>query len=67
MTRISALVGSYKGLHLLFGDAMADRWPWLPNGGQRFGGRTPIEAMIEGGIPVTIEVRRHVDALRLGM
>lgn len=48
MTRVSALVGSYKGLHLLFADAMADRWPRLPNGGRLFGGRTPIEAMIEG-------------------
>src|SRR3569832_142316 len=29
MTRLSALVGSYKSLHLLFADDMADRWPQL--------------------------------------
>ena len=33
MTRISALVGIYKGLHLLFADDMADRWPRLRNSG----------------------------------
>src|SRR5689334_16172746 len=27
LTRISALVGIFKGLHLLFVDDMADRWP----------------------------------------
>src|SRR5690606_17885417 len=33
LTRISALVGIYKGLHLLFADDMADRWPRLENRG----------------------------------
>lgn len=67
MTRASALIGIFKGLHLLFADAMADRWPRLRNSGPLFGNLTPVEAMIEGGIPVMIEVRRYVDALRGGM
>jgi hypothetical protein len=67
MTRVSALVGIFKGLNLLFADAMADRWPRLPNSGPLFGNRTPVDAMIDGGIPVMIEVRRYVDALRGGL
>ena len=67
MTRVSALVGIFKGLHLLFADSMADRWPGLANSGPLFGGSTPIAAMIEGGIPVMLEVRRYVDAIRGGL
>ena len=66
-TRVSALVGIYKGLHLLFADDMADRWPRLSNAGPLFENRSPIEAMIDGGIPLMLEVRRHVDALRGGL
>lgn len=65
--RVSALVGLYKGLHLLFADTMADRWPRLRNRGPLFAGQTPIDAMVEGGIPLMLEVRRHVDALRGGL
>ncbi len=67
LTRASALIGVFKGLHLLFADAMADRWIRLRNSGPLFGNRTPLETMIEGGIPVMFEVRRYVDALRGGL
>jgi hypothetical protein len=67
LTRASALIGVFKGLHLLFADAMADRWIRLHNSGPLFGNRTPLETMIEGGIPVMLEVRRYVDALRGGL
>ena len=67
LTRASALIGLFKGLHLLFADDMANRWVKLRNSGQLFGNRTPIETMVEGGIPVMIEVRRYVDALRGGL
>ena len=66
LTRVSALVGVFKGLGLLFADEMADRWPRLANSGPLFGRKTPIEAMIEGGIPGMIEVRRYIDAVRGG-
>src|SRR3546814_15212814 len=36
LTRASAAIGVYKGLHLLFADAMADRWTKLPNRGPVF-------------------------------
>jgi uncharacterized protein (DUF2384 family) len=67
LTRVSAVVGVFKGLHLLFADDMADRWARLRNKGPLFDNRTPIEAMIDGGIPAMLDVRRHVDALRGGL
>jgi len=67
LTRVSALVGILKGLRLLFVDDMSIRWPRLKNKGPIFDGKTPIESMIEGGIPRMLEVRRHVDALRGGL
>jgi len=67
LTRISALTGIFKGLHLLFADGMADTWLRLPNEGPLFGRRSPIEAMMEGGIPSMIEIRRYIDAVRGGL
>ena len=67
LTRVSALTGAFKALHLLFADAMADRWPQLPNKGPLFENRRPIDAMIEGGIPLMLEVRRYIDAARGGI
>jgi len=67
LTRASAAIGVYKGLHLLFADDMADRWPKLPNRGAIFQRLSPVDAMIEGGIPVMLETRRYVDAVRGGL
>jgi uncharacterized protein (DUF2384 family) len=67
LTRVSALVGVYKGLHLLFADETADEWTRRPNSGTLFERDTPIGAMIEGGIPRMLEVRRYVDAVRGGL
>ena len=67
MTRASAAIGIYKGLKLLFADDMSERWLKLPNSGPIFQRKTPIEAMIEGGIPAMLEVRRYIDAVRGGL
>ena len=67
LTRISALVGIFKALHLLFSDEMADRWPRLQNSGPLFQNLSPITAMQQGGIPLMLDVRQHVDALRGGL
>lgn len=67
MTRASALIGVFKGLHLLFADDMADRWPKLANSGPIFDRKTPVQAMIDGGIPRMIETRQYIDALRGGL
>jgi len=67
LTRISALVGIYKGLHLLFADDMADRWARLENKAPLFARMSPIESMMRGGIPQMLDVRRYVDAVRGGL
>ncbi|MDJ0644081.1 MAG: DUF2384 domain-containing protein [Erythrobacter sp.] len=67
LTRASALIGVFKGLHLLFADDMADRWPKLANSGPLFDQLTPVQAMIEGGIPRMLETRQYIDALRGGL
>lgn len=67
LTRASFLIGIYKGLHLLFSDPLADEWVSLPNDGPLFRGQRPIDVMIAGGIPVMLDVRRHIDALRGGL
>ncbi len=67
LTRVSALIGVFKGLHLLFADATADEWVRRKNSGPLFDRQTPIEAMIEGGIPRMLDVRRTIDAVRGGL
>ncbi|MGI4744701.1 MAG: antitoxin Xre/MbcA/ParS toxin-binding domain-containing protein [Janthinobacterium lividum] len=67
LTRISVLIGIFKGLRLLFSDPLADEWIRLPNRGALFGGRAPLAVAIERGIPGLLEIRHHVDALRGGL
>jgi hypothetical protein len=66
MVRVSAIIGLFERLHLLFADAMADRWPRLHNTGPLFGNLTPVEAMLQRGVPGMLEVRQYVEALRQG-
>src|SRR5690606_39591589 len=66
LTRISALVGIYKGLHLLFADAMADRWIKLENKAPPFARMSPLDSMTKGGIPQMLDVRRYLDEVRGG-
>jgi uncharacterized protein (DUF2384 family) len=65
--RASGLVGTYKALHLYFGEAIADRWVRMPNRGPLFAGATPIAFMLEGGLPAILEVRNYLDAVRGGV
>lgn len=67
LTRISATVGLFKALRLLFSEPLCDEWVRLPNNGSLYRGRRPLDVMIEGGIPAMLEVRRHIDALRGGL
>ncbi len=67
LTRMSALIGLFKGLNLLFADSFAIEWPTTANAGPLFDGRTPVEVMVQGGIPAMLQVRGHVDALRGGV
>ncbi|WP_274424886.1 antitoxin Xre-like helix-turn-helix domain-containing protein [Chelativorans sp. YIM 93263] len=65
LMRASLLIGLFKGLRLLFNGPLTYGWPKRPNDG--FGGRTPVDVMIEGGIPEMMRMRRHIDGLRGGM
>jgi hypothetical protein len=67
LTRVSALIGIFKGLRLLFSEPLSDEWVRLPNKGPLYAGRRPLDVMIEGGIPKMLDVRRHIDALRGGL
>jgi len=62
-----ASLGIFKGLQLLFSKPLSDEWVRLVNNGLLFGGRSPIDTMIQGGIPKMLEVRRYIDGLRSGM
>jgi hypothetical protein len=66
LMRISYLIGIYKGLNILHDRALADEWVQLPNTNPIFGGQTPLEFMIRGGLPAMQTVRRLVDARRAG-
>ena len=65
--RASALIGLYKGLHLYFGDELADRWVKLPNSGPLFEGLAPVDFMQQGGLPAIMNVREYIDAVRGGL
>ncbi len=67
MTRVSALVGIFKGLHLMFDGPIADEWPQLSNSGPLFKSLTPVAAMKVGGIPKMLDARRYIDAARGGL
>lgn len=67
LLRLSAIAGVFKGLRLTFSEDLADRWPTLPNTGPLFEGRSPIDVMIDGGLPSIIATRGYIDAVRGGV
>ena len=67
LTRASALIGIYKGLHLLFSDPLADEWVRIPNSDPLFAGLSPVEYMTRGGIEAMLQTRSTIDALRGGL
>ena len=66
LMRASLIVGIFKGLRLLFNGPLEHGWPGTKNTGPLYQGRSPVDFMIEGGIPAMMRVRDHVDALRGG-
>jgi hypothetical protein len=67
LRRISYLVGIFKALNILHGEALADRWMTLPNKNRIFTGMTPVEYLVRGGLPAFQTVRRLLDARRGGL
>lgn len=66
LTRISYLIGIFKALQILHGQALADRWVQMPNRNRIFGGQTPLAYMVKGGTPAMQIVRRLLDARKEG-
>src|SRR3972149_3120880 len=67
ITRISYLVGTYKALHILYGDKLAAEWGKLPNSNAIFAGRAPLAYMLAGGFVAMQTVRKLLDARRGGV
>ena len=67
LTRVSFLLGIYTALHVLHPGALADDWPRRPNSNALFGGRSPLQALLAGGIPAMLEVRSLLDGRRGGL
>ena len=59
--------GIFKAINILHGQALADEWIQLPNSNILFGGKTPLEYMIAGGLPAMQTVRRLLDGRRGGV
>lgn len=66
LQRISYLIGIFKALHILHSKELANRWIQMENSNPIFGGKTPLEYMLRGGLPAMQTVRRLLDARRGG-
>ena len=66
LRRISYLVGIFKALNVLYSEGLADAWMQRPNSNRIFGGMTPYEYLVKGGLPAFATVRRLLDARRGG-
>src|SRR3569623_505087 len=66
LERISYVLGTYKGLQVLFPDAhQADAWVSKPT--QAFGGRSALDRMLAGNVAALQAVRSYVDYVRGGL
>jgi hypothetical protein len=66
LTRVSLILGIFKGLNILYSEKLADTWASLPNTNPIFGGDTPLAYMTKGGVPAMLRVRQLLDARRDG-
>ncbi|WP_041840057.1 MULTISPECIES: MbcA/ParS/Xre antitoxin family protein [Acidobacterium] len=62
LTRISYIIGIYKALHILLPKPLADTWMTRPNDHSLFGGRTPLEYVLQHGMPGLHQVRSLLDS-----
>lgn len=66
LTRISLVVGIFKALNILYSQSLADAWITLPNRNAMFRGATPLDYMIQRGLPGMVLLRQLLDARRGG-
>jgi uncharacterized protein (DUF2384 family) len=60
LTRVSLLIGIFKALNILFNEKLANQWVSRPNS------NPPLLAMIRGGVPGMLGIRRLLDSRRGG-
>lgn len=66
LSRISAVLGIYKALRIIFGDDGRD-WLHAPNEAPIFGGQRPVDVVTSGTLDGMMLVRRYLDAWRGGI
>jgi hypothetical protein len=66
MVRVSYLLGIFNAINILHSQELADEWVQLPNRNPMFAGKTPLQYMIDGGLPAMQNVRRLLDGCRAG-
>jgi hypothetical protein len=66
MFRVSYLLGIFNAINILHGQELADEWVQLPNRNAMFAGKTPLQYMIDGGLPAMQNVRHLLDGRRAG-
>jgi uncharacterized protein (DUF2384 family) len=66
LTRISLLIGIFKGLNILFSPKLANQWASRPNSNAMFNNVAPLQLLVRGGVPAMIGVRRLLDSRRGG-
>ena len=68
LTRISAVLGIHQALGILFGsEAEGIAWLKRPHGATVFGGRPPLDLVVDGRQDGLLTVRRFLDAARGGL
>jgi len=66
LTRVSLLIGIFKSLNILFIPKLANQWISRPNANPMFNDAPPLVALIQGGVPGMMGVRRLLDSRRGG-
>lgn len=64
LDRAGYLLGIHKGLRLLFPEDETLRYGWVQRRNRLLGERTPLQVMIEDGLPGLARVARFVDFQR---
>jgi hypothetical protein len=64
LTRISLLLGIYKGLNQLYSRPLANQWATLPNKMPPYRGARPISLIFKGGASALRAMRRDIQQFR---
>lgn len=67
LTRISYLLGIYQALNVVFGAELANKWINLSNTHPLFAGDTPLQYLLQGGIPAFTWIRSLLEAMSQGL